>query len=251
MCKLLCRHSSSIPRVPHTSLWRDAQLTKKGHTFTVFLYQCTEVRVSYKGKGKAVPLQAWTAPEGSRKLRFPQDGGKVVSLTHRPPLPPGNIPGIARSKRDGTRAETRFGLSAKRTSPFKSTGVSVQSTAGSRGVRISVQQLYRPRSDVQCNTTGYTLHSHVSPSLPLPCVNVCHQVLNALYSFLLEAETTPRPQCDRKDFISMKNPLTPAGIEPATFRFVAQHLNHCATAVPRVQLYKPKTFSGSWHCWCC
>ena len=30
----------------------------------------------------------------------------------------------------------------------------------------------------------------------------------------------------------MKNPVTPAGIEPATFRFVAQHLNHCATAVP-------------------
>jgi len=32
--------------------------------------------------------------------------------------------------------------------------------------------------------------------------------------------------------MSMKNPLTPAGIEPATFRFIAQHLNHCATAVP-------------------
>jgi len=52
-----------------------------------------------KGKGKAVPLQAWGGPEGSRKLRFPdfmttaQDGGKVVSLTHRPPLPPGNTPG--------------------------------------------------------------------------------------------------------------------------------------------------------------
>jgi len=26
--------------------------------------------------------------------------------------------------------------------------------------------------------------------------------------------------------------MTPAGIEPVTFRFVAQHLNHCATAVP-------------------
>jgi len=26
--------------------------------------------------------------------------------------------------------------------------------------------------------------------------------------------------------------MTPPGIEPATFRFVAQHLNHCATAVP-------------------
>jgi len=49
-------------------------------------------------KGKAVPLQAWSGPEGSRKIRFPdfittaQDGGKVVSLTHRPPLPPGNTP---------------------------------------------------------------------------------------------------------------------------------------------------------------
>jgi hypothetical protein len=50
-------------------------------------------------KGKAVPLQAWSGPEGSRMLRFPdymttaQDGGKVVSLTHRPPLPTGNAPG--------------------------------------------------------------------------------------------------------------------------------------------------------------
>jgi hypothetical protein len=50
-------------------------------------------------KGKAVQLQAWSGPEGSRELRFPdfltkaQDGGKVVSLTHRPHLPPGNIPG--------------------------------------------------------------------------------------------------------------------------------------------------------------
>jgi len=50
-------------------------------------------------KGKAVPLQAWSGPEGSKKLRFPdfttkaQVGGKVVILTHRPPLPPGNAPG--------------------------------------------------------------------------------------------------------------------------------------------------------------
>jgi len=41
-------------------------------------------------------------------------------------------------KRDSTRAETRFRLSPKRTSPFKSAGASVQSNAGSRGVRISV-----------------------------------------------------------------------------------------------------------------
>jgi len=38
---------------------------------------------------------------------------------------------------DGTCAETRFGLPAKRTSPFISAGVSVQSAAGSQGVRIS------------------------------------------------------------------------------------------------------------------
>jgi len=42
-----------------------------------------------------------------------------------------------RLKCDITRAETRFRLSAKWTSPFKSTGASVQSTTGSRGVRIS------------------------------------------------------------------------------------------------------------------
>ena len=44
---------------------------------------------------------------------------------------------IAREERDGTRAETRFRLSPKRTSPFQSVGASVQSTAGSRGARIS------------------------------------------------------------------------------------------------------------------
>jgi len=31
--------------------------------------------------------------------------------------------------------------------------------------------------------------------------------------------------------MSMKNPMTPTGIEQATFRFVVQRLNHCATAV--------------------
>ena len=42
-----------------------------------------------------------------------------------------------RLKCDGTRAETRFHLSAKRTSPFKSPWMSVQSTTGSRVVPIS------------------------------------------------------------------------------------------------------------------
>jgi len=68
--------------------------------FTASLTPSVEKTVNLQGKkGKAVPLQAWSGREGSRKLRFPdfkttaQHGGKVVSLTHRPPLPPGNIPG--------------------------------------------------------------------------------------------------------------------------------------------------------------
>ena len=59
----------------------------------------TNTHECYRSKGKAVPLQAWSDLECSRKLRFPdfmktaQDGGKVVSLTHQPHLHPGNIPG--------------------------------------------------------------------------------------------------------------------------------------------------------------
>ena len=62
-------------------------------------YILFEATIQYAVKGKAVPLQAWSGPEGSRKLGFPdymatvQDGAKVVSPTHWPPLPPGNTPG--------------------------------------------------------------------------------------------------------------------------------------------------------------
>jgi len=66
------------------------------------IYECIcwcLLDIWYKGKGKAALLQAWSRPEGSGKLRFSdfmtvaQDDGKVVSITHRPPLPPGNTPG--------------------------------------------------------------------------------------------------------------------------------------------------------------
>jgi hypothetical protein len=84
-------------------------------------------------------------------------------------------------KCDGTRAETRFRLSAKRTSLFKSVGASVQSTTSSRDVRINGSNAEYTMFRVIVKGTGYPLHSSVSPSLPLPCVTVCHRVSTRLY----------------------------------------------------------------------
>ena len=61
-------------------------------------------------------------------------------------------------KCDGTRAETRFRLSAKRTSPFQSAGASVNSTTGSRGVRISGSNAGYTMFRGIVKDTGYPLH---------------------------------------------------------------------------------------------
>ena len=79
-------------------------LKKRAATDNLFITFLISIRAGYQNsneahKGKSVPLQAWSGPEGSRKLWFPdfmttaQDDGMVVSPTHRPPLPPGNAPG--------------------------------------------------------------------------------------------------------------------------------------------------------------
>jgi hypothetical protein len=80
-----------------------------------------------------------------------------------------------------TRAETRFRLSTKRTSPFKSAGASVHSTTGSRGVCISGSNAGYTMFRGSVKGTGYPLHSPVSPSLPVPCVTACHHISNVLY----------------------------------------------------------------------
>jgi len=89
--------------------------------------------------------------------------------------------GTGQLKCDSTRAETRFRLSAKRTSPLKSAGASVQSTTGSRGVRIGGSNAGYTMFRGSVKGTGYPLHSPVSPSLPLPCVTVCHHISTGLF----------------------------------------------------------------------
>ena len=89
--------------------------------------------------------------------------------------------GRLRLKCDGTSAGTRFCLLAKWTSPFKSVGASVQSTTGSLGVRISSSNAGCTMFRGSVKSTGYPLHSPVSPSLPILCTTVCHHVSNGLY----------------------------------------------------------------------
>jgi hypothetical protein len=135
---IVCR-LSAVPRC--------LQCEVKAHVF--FTAVTFRERATQIGKGKAVPLQAWSGPEGSRKLRFPdymttaQDCGKVVSLTHR----------------------------------------------------LYPQEMFL----VLISVGGWVDPSAIVRS-------------EGLYQWKIQ--------------------VTPSGIEPATFRFVAQYLKHCSAAVP-------------------
>jgi hypothetical protein len=58
---------------------------------------------------------------------------------------------------------------------------SVPSTIGSRGVRISGSNAGYTMFRGSVKSTGYPLHPPVSPTLPLPCVTVCHHISTGLY----------------------------------------------------------------------
>jgi hypothetical protein len=62
-------------------------------------------------------------------------------------------------------------------------GASVQSTTDSRGVRISGSNAGYTIFRDSVKSTGYPLDSPVSPSLPLPCVIVCHHNSTGLYHY--------------------------------------------------------------------
>jgi hypothetical protein len=121
-----------------------------------------------------------------------------------------------RLKCDGTRTETRFRLSAKRTSPFKSAGTSVQSTTGSRGARISGSNAGYTMFRGSVKSTGYPLHSPVSSSFPLPCATVCHHISTGLYlvplrskysqhPILRHPQPTFIPHCEQPSFTPIQN----------------------------------------------
>jgi hypothetical protein len=60
-------------------------------------------------------------------------------------------------------------------------GASVHSTTGSRAVRISGSNTGYTMFRDSVKSTGYPLHSPVSPSLSLSCVTVCHHISTWLY----------------------------------------------------------------------
>jgi len=65
--------------------------------------------------------------------------------------------------------------------PLNRRGASVQSTTGSRSVRISGSNVGYTMFRGSVKGTGYPLHSQFSPSLPLPCVTGCHHISTGVY----------------------------------------------------------------------
>jgi len=124
-------------------------------------------------------------------------------------------------KCNGTRAETRFRLSAKRASPFKSAGASFQSTTDSRGVRISGSNAGYTMFRGSVKGTGYPLYLPVSPSLPLPAspCAITFQLESTKGQYVLSQKVNKllndnihRPNVtslrENKTTASMKNPQT-------------------------------------------
>ena len=79
-------------------------------------------------------------------------------------------------------------------------GASVQSTAVSRGVRISGSNAGYTMFRGSVKGTGYPLHSPVSPSLPLPCITVCHHISTGVYFRTDYKRTSPFKSAGGRQF---------------------------------------------------
>jgi len=86
-----------------------------------------------------------------------------------------------------------FGETDESISIGRGGGGSVQSTTGSRGVRISDNNAGYTMFRGSVKSISYPLHSPVSPSLPLPCVIMLHHVSTGLYLYTLLATAKPSP----------------------------------------------------------
>jgi len=118
-CPLLNRENHLIVfvlPVAITTQGSSEHLLRFRHSFPAFRH-CLTQRTGY-------------CKSASRKLQIALTSTTVILWETRQSV-------TLRLKCDGTRLENRFRLSAKRPSPFKLAVASVQSTTGSRGVRIS------------------------------------------------------------------------------------------------------------------
>ena len=134
-------------------------------------------------------------------------------------------------KCDGTRAEARLRLSAKRTSPFKSAGASFQSTTGSRGVRISGSNAGYTMFRGNVKGTGYPLHSPIFPSLFLSCVTVCNHVSTGIYLLSSSCGQKTKVQDNRQIFTKSPYICSRFRVHDTLFQKVATITNSCISNI--------------------
>ena len=126
---------------------------------------------------------------------------------------------------------------------LKSAGTSVQSNAGSRGVRISGRNAGSTMFRGSEKSTGYPLHSPVSPSLPLPSVTMCYHISTGLYPLVSTSKfCLNRTLCEPQNLYGhcsgdLQHFLLP-GIDPRFLRRPACSLVSIRTELPSI-LYLP------------
>ena len=126
-------------------------------------------------------------------------------------------------------------------------GTSVQSTTGSRGVRISGSNAGYTMFRGSVKGTGYPLHSPFSPSLPLPFVTVCHHISTGVCQ-------GTRILCTRKcecfTWRRMTATLQPPRIPSTRLRVVPlKHVSFCTVVIALRHGRCSKT-AGAAASWC-